>query len=60
VVVWTERGGLPVTVPIGPGGYGSKLVTRSLSRQLGGTIDYNWQKEGVVVTLRINKNSLSA
>lgn len=56
VVVWTERGGPPVVAPPRSEGYGSKLVTRSMSRQLGGSIDYDWQKEGVVVTLRMNKD----
>lgn len=60
VVVWTERGGPPVSAPAGPQGYGSQLVTRSMSRQLGGSLDYHWDKEGVVVTLRMNKESLAA
>lgn len=60
VVVWTERGGPPVTAPADPGGYGSMLVTRTMSRQLRGSIERDWQKDGVVVTLRMNKESLSA
>lgn len=60
VVVWMERGGHPVVAPSGPGGYGSTLVQRSVSRQLGGTIERDWQPDGVVVTLRMNKDSLSA
>jgi len=59
VVVWTERGGPPVVAPSGPAGYGSTLVTRTMSRQLGGSIERDWQKDGVVVTLRMNKESLS-
>jgi len=31
-----------------------------MSRQLGGSIEHDWQKDGVVVTLRMNKDSLSA
>jgi len=58
VIVWTERGGPPVTAPTGPGGFGSKLIVRSL-RQIGGSIERSWQPEGVVVTMRIEKNSLS-
>lgn len=60
VVVWTERGGPPVAAPLGSKGYGSKLVTRSMSRQLGGSLDYRWDKDGLVVTLRMNKDSLAA
>jgi two-component sensor histidine kinase len=59
VIVWTERGGPPVTPPVGPGGFGSKLIVRSLA-QIGGSIEHSWQKEGVVVTMRINKSSLAA
>ncbi len=54
-VVWTERGGPPVSAPAGPGGFGSRLVARSLSQQLGGSIAYDWQPEGVVVTLRMSR-----
>jgi two-component sensor histidine kinase len=37
VVVWTERGGPAVASPIGEGGYGSKLLNRSMTTtQLGG------------------------
>jgi two-component sensor histidine kinase len=59
VIVWTERGGPPAAAPSGPEGYGSKLVARAMSRQLGGSLDYKWGDDGVVVTLRINKEALS-
>ena len=58
VIVWTERGGPPVSAPEGVGGFGSKLITRSMS-QLGGSIDRQWQEEGVVVTMTISKDRLS-
>jgi two-component sensor histidine kinase len=58
VIVWTERGGPPVSAPEGVGGFGSKLVTRSMS-QLGGSIERQWQEEGVVVTMTISKDRLS-
>jgi two-component sensor histidine kinase len=60
VTTWTERGGPSVVSPIGPRGFGSKLVTLSVSGQLGGSIDIDWQTEGVVVTLRIDKNYLAS
>jgi len=60
VVVWTERGGPPVTTPSGQGGFGSKLINRALSMQLGGSISCDWAAEGVVVTLRMNRASLEA
>ena len=58
VVVWTERGGPPVKPPTGVTGYGSELVARSVSSQLGGSIDRDWDKHGVVITLRINRGML--
>jgi two-component sensor histidine kinase len=58
-IVWTESGGPSVSAPEGAGGFGSKLVTRSMSLQLGGSIDRQWREEGVVVTIRINKDRLA-
>jgi two-component sensor histidine kinase len=59
LLTWTERGGPPVVPPTGPGGYGTRLVAKTISRQLGGSIDYNWSKEGVIVTMRMNKDILA-
>ena len=60
VIIWTERGGPPVVAPTGHGGYGSKLINRGMSHGLGGSLACDWAVEGVVVTLRINKNRLVA
>ena len=59
IIIWTERGGPPVVAPEGPGGFGSKLIVRSLA-QIGGSIDREWQKDGVVITMRIAKANLTA
>ena len=59
-IVWTERGGPSVSTPVGSGGFGSKLVLRSVTGQLGGTIVFDWRHAGVVVTLRVNKGRLLA
>jgi two-component sensor histidine kinase len=58
VIVWTERGGPPVTAPKGKGGFGSKLIVRGL-KQIGGSIERSWQREGVVVTMTIKQDSLA-
>jgi len=58
VVVWTERGGPPVQSPTGQGGFGSKLINRAMSAQLGGTLSCDWAAEGVVVTIRMDRSSL--
>lgn len=52
-IVWTERGGPLVKDGERPTGYGSRLVERSVSGQLGGTIDYDWSEGGLIVTLRM-------
>jgi two-component sensor histidine kinase len=59
VVVWTERGGPPVASPIGEGGYGSKLLNRGMTAQLGGSISCDWSTDGVVVTLHMTKDRLT-
>ena len=58
VVVWTERGGPAVTAPTGAGGYGSKLLNRAMTMQLGGSISCDWSAEGIIATLRMTKDSL--
>lgn len=59
VLVWTERGGPPVAAPAAPGGFGSPLVTRSMSSRLGGSIAFDWRTEGLVATLRMSKVRLA-
>lgn len=58
-LVWTERGGPTVEVPQGSSGYGSGLINRSVSRQLGGSITFDWHSDGVIVTLRLSGQRLS-
>jgi len=60
VVVWTERGGPGVAAPAATEGFGSRMVDRSMSSQLGGSIGFDWLQDGVVVTLRMNKDRLAA
>ncbi|SCX31589.1 Blue-light-activated histidine kinase [Agrobacterium sp. DSM 25558] len=57
---WTERGGPEVEKPTGAGGYGSKLLHRTLAGNLGGTLEHDWSKEGLLVTLRISGARLSS
>ncbi|UUL82136.1 sensor histidine kinase [Sphingomonas qomolangmaensis] len=59
VLTWTERGGPSVEAPSQPEGFGSQLVRRSVTSQLGGSIDYNWSEGGLIVTLRIKRNRLT-
>ncbi|MBB4199742.1 two-component sensor histidine kinase [Rhodoblastus sphagnicola] len=59
VVVWTERGGPPVAQNPSTGGFGSKLLTRSIS-ELGGSVEMNWDGAGIIVTLQMTKAALMA
>jgi two-component sensor histidine kinase len=59
VVVWTERGGPPVSAPTDDGGYGSQLLNRSMTVQLGGSISCDWCAEGIIVTLDMTKDRLA-
>jgi two-component sensor histidine kinase len=58
VIIWTETGGPPVVAPMSKNGFGSKLLKRGISGQLGGSIAFDWSKEGVVITLRMDKDRL--
>ncbi|WP_426045962.1 sensor histidine kinase [Brevundimonas sp. DWP1b2] len=58
-LVWTECGGPKVAAPTGTMGYGSKLVERSVTGHLRGSIDYDWAEEGLIVTLQVNPARLA-
>lgn len=60
VLVWTEHGGPPVMPPASPAGYGSVLIRRSVAHQFGGSVAYDWSAEGLIVTLRMQRDQLSA
>ena len=59
-VVWAETGGPAVADAPSMGGFGSKLLTRALADHLGGSIAYDWQAPGLVVTLQLRKDRLAA
>lgn len=59
VLTWLERGGPPVDMPDGDAGFGGNLVRRSVTGQLGGSIDYDWSEGGLIVTLRIKRSRLA-
>lgn len=58
-LIWLERGGPAVEAPPVAEGFGSKLVRRSVSRQLGGSIEHNWLEDGLVATVRLSREKLS-
>lgn len=60
VVMWTERGGPPVSGSASIAGFGSNLIQRSMAAQLGGAIVFDWSEEGIVVTLRMSKKLMAS
>ena len=58
-LIWAERGGPIVVAPAKPG-FGSKLINRSVSDQLRGSISCDWARDGVVVTLQMDKGRLAS
>lgn len=58
-LIWLERGGPTVEPPSGEGGYGSRLIERSIHRQLGGNIKHEWAEGGLIVTIQLDRAKLS-
>ncbi|MDB5623156.1 MAG: sensory transduction histidine kinase [Devosia sp.] len=58
-LVWTERGGPKVEAPSGPSGYGTKLLERSVAGALRGSISYNWDDAGTIITLKLDPERLA-
>ena len=58
-MIWMERGGPPVEAPPTAEGFGSKLMRRSVSRQLNGSVEHDWSEGGLVVTVHLNRAKLS-
>lgn len=58
-LTWIERGGPTIAAAPDRAGFGSKLVERSVSQQLGGSIQSEWLPEGAIVTLHMSKSRLA-
>jgi two-component sensor histidine kinase len=59
-LVWAETGGPEIAGPPEAQGYGSKLIERSVSSRFRGDLTYDWQRAGLVATLRMRKDRLAA
>jgi two-component sensor histidine kinase len=59
-LIWAEDGGPIVVGKPEMQGFGSQMVSRSVSQQLAGELTYDWQASGVVATLRMRKDRLAA
>ena len=58
-MLWIEQGG-PTVTPPSSAGFGTRMVDRGMSGRLGGSIAFQWRKEGAIVTLRMNQDRLAA
>ena len=58
-VIWAETGGPSITEKPILKGFGSQLIARSVSGQLGGELVYDWQQSGLVVTVRMHQARLA-
>jgi two-component sensor histidine kinase len=59
-LIWAESGGPTVHAAPTMTGFGSRMISRSLSQQFQGALSYDWQASGLVVTLRLRKDRLTA
>jgi two-component sensor histidine kinase len=50
---WDETGGPVIVAPPHASGFGSELMERSIAGQLGGKIEYDWQRDGLKLTLTV-------
>ena len=56
---WREHGGPAVERPTASRGFGGELIDMSVTRQLGGTLDYDWNPAGLRVTARIPAQTMA-
>ena len=59
-VIWAETGGPSITEKPILKSFGSQLIARSVSGQLGGELVYDWQQSGLVVTVRMHQARLAS
>ena len=56
---WAERRGRLIDSPPATSGFGSSLVRTMIVNQFGGTLDYDWQPDGLVVAIAVPVQRLS-
>lgn len=59
-LLWTESGGPPVETSPSFEGFGSQLSQRSISGQLGGTLEREWRREGLLVRMSLPLDRLTS
>jgi two-component sensor histidine kinase len=58
-LVWAESGGPEIAAEPTLNGFGSRMLERSLTHQLAGSISYDWRPTGLVATLVMQKDRLA-
>jgi two-component sensor histidine kinase len=53
VLQWLERDGPTIEAPPATSGFGSALAQATIVRQFGGTLDCDWRRSGLVVTITL-------
>jgi two-component sensor histidine kinase len=59
IILWAEQGGPQIVAPPARSGFGSKMVARCVSNDLGGSISFDWSHDGLIATLRISQACLA-
>ena len=58
-LVWAETGGPAIVGQPDLTGFGSRLIERTVSSQLGGALKYDWQASGLVATICMKADRLA-
>jgi PAS domain S-box-containing protein len=58
VLTWQERGGPPVSGPPERKGFGTQMTARSVVGQLGGSLTYDWDPDGLTMRLSVPDKTL--
>lgn len=58
-LTWAETGGPTISISPELRGFGSRLIARSVTSQLGGELTYDWQEHGLVVTIAMRHEKLA-
>jgi two-component sensor histidine kinase len=53
ILRWVEQDGPPIEAPPTTSGFGSTLAQSTIVRQFGGTLDCDWQRAGLAVTITV-------
>ncbi|MGH6788212.1 MAG: response regulator [Pseudolabrys sp.] len=52
VFAWSESGGPATEAPVSPG-FGTRIILASIQGQLGGNVNFDWQKDGLLCSMSV-------